>query len=50
MITINLEKELIKENRRLITPSELLLIEEYDKKADLIYDCTLEKLGLNERM
>jgi hypothetical protein len=50
MKTINLEKQLIKENKRLVTPEELLLINEYDKHAHLIDNDVLSRIGLNKQV
>lgn len=44
---VNLEKELIRQNRRIAAPKELLLIGEYDRLGDIATDTTLEKLGIN---
>lgn len=45
-MTINLEKELIKANRKLITPEELLTIKEYEKNANFLQDDTFARVGL----
>lgn len=50
MTTINLEKKLIKENKRLATPKELLLINEYDKHAGLVDNDVLSRIGLNDQV
>lgn len=47
MTTINLEKALIKENKKLATPTELLRIKEYDKFHNLESNDVLERVGLN---
>jgi hypothetical protein len=45
--TIDLEKSLIKENRKLLMPKELLLVNEYDKFAPLLENDALPRVGLN---
>lgn len=47
MITINLEKELIKQNKKVATPYELLLIDEYDKLTELVENDALKRVGLH---
>jgi hypothetical protein len=47
MTTINLEKTLIRENQKLATPKELLLIGEYDKFTQLAENDALSRIGLN---
>lgn len=49
-MTINLEKSLIKENKKLVTPAELLLIKEYDKHTALVENDALSRLGLNNNL
>lgn len=50
MTTINLEKSLIRENRKLAIPKELLLINEYDKFATLVENDALSRVGLNRTL
>jgi hypothetical protein len=50
MTTVDLEKKLIEENRRLTTPKELLLINEYDKHAGLVDNEVLSRIGLNKQI
>lgn len=50
MITINLEKSLIRENKKLNTPKELLLIKEYDKFTELADNDVLSRVGLNKTL
>lgn len=50
MITINLEKSLIKENKKLVMPEELLFINEYDKFAPLVENDALSRVGLNRAL
>jgi len=50
MITINLEKSLIEENKKLVMPEELLFINEYDKFAPLVENDTLSRVGLNRAL
>jgi len=45
--TIDLEKSLIRENRKLVMPKELLLIDEYEKFAPLVENDALSRVGLN---
>lgn len=45
-MTINLEKELIKANRKLMTPQELLVVREYEKNPEFYNDDTLARIGL----
>jgi len=49
-MTINLEKALIKENRKLIIPKELLVINEYEKFEALAENDALERVGLNANL
>jgi hypothetical protein len=44
---MNLEKVLIKANRRLIDADELLEVREYERLGELTEDTTLQRLGLN---
>ncbi len=50
MTTINLEKSLIRENRKLVMPKELLLINEYDKFTPLVENDALSRVGLNRTL
>ncbi len=50
MTTINLEKSLIRENRKLAIPKELLLINEYDKFTSLVENDALSRVGLNRTL
>lgn len=50
MITINLEKKLLKQNKKLVTPKELLLINEYEKMGDLTESDILSRVGLNSNL
>lgn len=50
MFTINLEQELLKQNKKLNTPKELLLIKEYETYGININNNTLERLGLNSNL
>jgi hypothetical protein len=45
---INLEKSLIRENRKLATPKELLLVKEYETNTDLVDNDALSRVGFNE--
>lgn len=47
-MTINLEKELLKQNKKIALPQELLLIQEYDRLSEFATDNTLERVGLNK--
>ncbi len=47
---INLEKELVKENVKLATPKELLLIKEYERQTELVENNALERIGLNKNI
>jgi len=46
---VNLEKSLIKQNKKLITPEELLILNEYDKLTNLVEEesNTLKRIGLD---
>lgn len=46
MITINLEKELLKQNKKIVTPKELLLINEFEKVSAIIDDDSLKRIGV----
>lgn len=50
MATVNLEKALIKQNKDLVIPEELLLISEFDKHAELIENDALSRVGLNKNL
>ncbi len=50
MTTINLEKKLIRSNKKLNTPEELLLINEYEKQATLAENEILERVGMNRNI
>src|SRR5690348_8400698 len=50
MTTINLEKSLIRENKKLAIPKELLLINEYNKFTTLAENDVLERIGLNKTL
>lgn len=50
MIKINLEESLIRENRKLAIPKELLLINEYDKFTELVENDALSRVGLNNAL
>ena len=50
MFTINLEKSLLKENKKLITPDELLIVNEYEKHAGLVNNDALERIGMNKKL
>lgn len=47
---MNLEKVLVKQNRKLAIPEELLRIAEYEKYATLADNDALERLGLNSNL
>ena len=49
-MTINLENQLIKENKKLLTPKELLLINEYEKHTALSENDALARIGLNKQI
>ncbi len=46
MLKINLEKELLLQNQKLVTPQELLFIKEYEKIGDDIKDDSLLRIGI----
>src|SRR5690348_266795 len=50
MTTINLEKSLIRENKKLAIPKELLLINEYDKFSAFAENDVLQRIGLNQTL
>lgn len=50
MTTINLEKSLIKENKKIALPKELLLINQYDTFSDLAENDVLSRVGLNKTL
>lgn len=47
---INLEKELIKANKKLATPEELLILTEYEKNGALLKDDSLKRVGLTQNL
>lgn len=47
-MTINLEKSLIRENRKLATPKELLLVKEYETNTEFLENDALSRVGFNE--
>jgi len=47
LITVNLEKKLLKENRKINTPSELLIIKEYERIGHLEENDALQRVGLH---
>lgn len=49
-MTIDLEKSLIRENKRLVMPKELLMINEYDKFTPLVENDSLSRVGLNRTL
>lgn len=49
-MTVNLEKELIRQNRKIATPQELLAINEYEKHAGLLKNDALERVGLTQSL
>lgn len=49
-MTINLEKELLRTNRMLATPQELLIIKEYEKHGDMVYDDVLHRLEVGKNI
>jgi hypothetical protein len=46
MLTVNLEKELIKSNQKLVIPEVLLLIKEYEKHYEFVADDVMNRIGL----
>jgi hypothetical protein len=49
MLTVNLEKELLKQNARVNSPSELLKIKEYERLgSDICEDEILNRIGINK--
>jgi hypothetical protein len=50
MMTIDLEKELIKTNKTLMTPEELLIVKEYEQNAGILNDDSLLRVGLNKNL
>lgn len=48
MVKLDLEKELLSQNKRIATPKELLLIKEYETHTNLVHNDALARLGLNE--
>lgn len=49
-MTINLEKALIKANKKILAPEELLLVKEYETNGSLINDDSLKRVGLLEQI
>lgn len=49
-MTINLEKALIKANKKLLTPKELLVVREYEQNAGLLNDDTLRRVGMDTNL
>jgi len=50
-MTLDLEKKLVKENKKLVLPKELLLLKEYQNKGDELCDNNvLSSLGLNANL
>lgn len=49
-MTINLEKELIRQNRKLVMPEELLAIQEFERNAGLLQNDALERVGLTTQI
>jgi len=47
LLTVNLEKKLIKENRKINTPLELLVIKEYERIGHLEENDALQRVGLH---
>ena len=47
---VNLEEKLIKANKKLATPSELLNIVEYEKHAGIVDSEVLSRIGLNSEL
>lgn len=50
MFTVNLEKKLIKENKKLFSPKELLIIEESDKLTQVNDEHILERTGFGNNL
>lgn len=46
-MTINLEKELLKQNAKLVTPKELLKINEFERVQKFIDDDSLSRIGIS---
>lgn len=46
MLTINLERALLRSNKKVLTPKALLHVREYDKLGNAVEDTTLQRLGL----
>lgn len=49
-MTINLEKALIKANKKVLAPEELLLVKEYETNGALINDDSLRRVGLSQQI
>jgi hypothetical protein len=47
MITIDLEKELLSQNKKLLAPQELLLVREYDQQTELAENDALKRVGMH---
>lgn len=47
-MTIDLEKELLKQNKKVLSARELLRVAEYEKQTHLVSNQILERLGMNE--
>lgn len=47
MIHVNLETELLRQNRKLATPLELLLIKEYERNTNLVGNDALQRVGIS---
>jgi hypothetical protein len=48
MIKINLEKELLAENKKIITAKELLFVQEYERVVEVFNDDSLNRIGVTE--
>ena len=49
-MVVDLEKELVRANKKISTPRELLVLNEYEKHADISDNEVLNRLGLNSQM
>lgn len=49
-MTINLEKELLSQNKKLATPESLLAIQEYEKHEALVEDDSLSRIGITDSL
>lgn len=47
MLTLNLEQKLVKENKKLVTPQELLVLKEYEQHEKLVGNDALKRVGLD---